>query len=577
MVELSSAELIELRRWAQAQRPGQHRRPCPHCSPTRRKKNEPCLDVHCYDEHFVYKCWHCQVEGGARYEESKPRRNPVRDIVPLSTAGVDYLKNRGISTEIISRFALREANAYFRNLGSEARAIIFPYVDRSITAGEKARAIKSKEFTCSRALRTPFGAQLLDMSDNDTLTICEGEIDCLSLATAGIENCISAPNGASTFRRLNEYSTDVDLYGFLYSVKEQVDAAKRIVIATDDDKPGEAFGEEIARRLGRARCWKVKYPTGCHDSNDVLTTYGVEALVQAWDDAEPWPVAGLYEASAFFEKSEELYTNGFAAKVSTGIPNVDELYSPSPGLLTVVTGIPSMGKTNFVNQLMVNVAKTEGAVSLICSFECEPPVMLGKLSEMLLRKHFFEYDDIPGERMTLEEYRSIQPFLLKHFKYIHEDIGTKADLKGIIERIKTAVLRWGVRYVVIDPYNYVRRDVAFSETDWVDEMLSELMALARSMDLHIWFIAHPRKLEQTADGTYNAPGGYSISGSAAWFNKPDFGVTIHIPDPNAMGRVEFHVWKVRHTHLGKRGKCDLTYFNTEHFYDGGNGVNASGL
>jgi twinkle protein len=34
----------------------------------------------------------------------------------------------------------------------------------------------------------------------------------------------------------------------------------RIVIATDNDAPGDALAEELARRLGRERCWRARWP-----------------------------------------------------------------------------------------------------------------------------------------------------------------------------------------------------------------------------------------------------------------------------------------------------------------------------
>jgi twinkle protein len=35
----------------------------------------------------------------------------------------------------------------------------------------------------------------------------------------------------------------------------------RIVLATDNDAPGDALAEELSRRLGRERCWRVRWPT----------------------------------------------------------------------------------------------------------------------------------------------------------------------------------------------------------------------------------------------------------------------------------------------------------------------------
>ncbi|KAJ0083192.1 hypothetical protein Patl1_11533 [Pistacia atlantica] len=36
--------------------------------------------------------------------------------------------------------------------------------------------------------------------------------------------------------------------------------ASCIILATDGDLPGQALAEELARRLGKERCWRVKWP-----------------------------------------------------------------------------------------------------------------------------------------------------------------------------------------------------------------------------------------------------------------------------------------------------------------------------
>ena len=153
-----------------------------------------------------------------------------------------------------------------------------------------------------------------------------------------------------------------EIYCFLWPAKAMLDKAKRLIIATDRDSAGEALGAERARRIGRERCWNVVYPDGCKDANDVLMRDGAEELYGVWEDADPWPVEGLFEASDFFDESDKLFVEGFADKLSTGIPAVDELFSPSPGLLTIVTGILSHGKSTFVDQLLVNLAKEQGWV-----------------------------------------------------------------------------------------------------------------------------------------------------------------------------------------------------------------------
>jgi twinkle protein len=178
---------------------------------------------------------------------------------------------------------------------------------------------------------------------------------------------------------------------------------------------------------------------------------------------------------------------------------------------------------------------------------------------MLLQKHFFEGKDLPGERMTMEELRGLYPFINRHFKFLQQDDGAKASIESIIERIKAAVFRWGVRGVVIDPYNYIARPAnAESETSFIDDMLTQLRLLAQSLGIHIWFIAHTTKLLKLADGSYQPPGGYDISGSAAWYSKADIGLTVH-QSPDAPGVVKIVCWKARFPWIAKKGEKEILY------------------
>jgi twinkle protein len=94
-------------------------------------------------------------------------------------------------------------------------------------------------------------------------------MDCLSLHEAGIHNSVSVPNGASMGNQKLEY---------LDNCWEAFEGAKRIVLAVDSDAAGLSLREELARRLGKERCYTVSYPDGCKDANDVLLKHGKEAV-----------------------------------------------------------------------------------------------------------------------------------------------------------------------------------------------------------------------------------------------------------------------------------------------------------
>lgn len=569
-----------IRALALSKSPGTYRATCPDCSKSRRNVKQRCLSMTVMSDHVVYCCHHCEKHGATFLTEETNYRLLAKPFVPpsfepqkkialkrldvgLTLRGIDYLCGRAISLKTAQVYSLVSSRAYFRDLEGEAEAIAFPYVSGKKTIGHKVRCIEEKTFICDTALSSLFGVQCVDLVESPDIVICEGEIDPLSFYEAGVLNAVSVPNGSSSFNRTNDDGTLRNQLGFLWDAREIIDKAKRILIATDNDEPGEKLAEELARRIGKHRCWRVSYPEFCKDANDVLTKHSKDKLAECAATAIPWPVDGLYEADKYLTEVFDLYEHGFGARVHTGLSAVDGIFSIAPGCLTVVTGIPGAGKSSFIDQLMVNLARTKDYMCAICSFENPPAVHIGKLAAMLCQKHFFDTETY-GDKITPAELNEVLPYIHRHFKFIHQDDGKKATVEGIIERIKTAVFRWGVQVVVIDPYNYIAKPQKIEhETAWIDEMLTEFRLLAQLYGLHIFFVAHPTKMQMNADGTHQMPKGYSISGSAAWFSKPDFGLTVH---RETNGNVTICNWKTRYDWLGKNGQATVTYDNVRHTY-----------
>lgn len=575
----SEAEKETIRVWARGQRNGTFRHSCPACSEYRKNKTAKVLSVTIEGGKVLAQCWHChkkgafplggEANGKRKTEPVKPvprapaiKTGPVKDIKGLTADAAAFLKKRGISQDTAEFFNLRSAVGYFRDLGGERPAIAFPYYqDKVKVYGHKVRCIEDKQLVCDIALKSLFGIQNVDIEDTPHIVICEGEFDPLAYHEAGVANATSVPNGAASVGNSSQDAAPA----FLWSAREQIEGAKKVYISTDNDEPGEALGAELARRIGRHRCWKVEYPEGCKDANDVLMKHGGDVLRGCFENAKPWPVEGLYEADHFFDKVFDLFENGFGDKVRTGVTAVDEIYSVGSGLLTVITGIPGNGKSTFVDQMMINLARIYGHSFAICSFENPPFVHIGKLTEMLLQKHFFD-TPVPGDKMTKMELNQAKNFINKHFKFFFQEDGAKATVDSIIDRIKTAVFRWGVKGVVIDPYNYIERPRSEdSETQFIDDILTRLRLTAQAYDLHIWFVAHPTKMSMDGEGNYQIPKGYSISGSAAWYSKADFGLTVH-RNPTVPGEVKIVNWKTRFDWLGSEGTAQILYDNTRNVY-----------
>jgi twinkle protein len=552
-----------------------HRTTCPTCSHRRKSFNqkEPCLSVKIEDDRIVWNCHHCDDTGyyihtTNHFEKRQPM--PDRDIKkaksdnPISEKDLGYLKSRGISEEALKKYGVFSTNKFFRKAEKELEAIGFPYRNQQ---GEiyasKYRAVNEKLHTQegTGGCQTLWGIEHL--TDQKELIICEGEIDALSISTALPEACVvSVPNGAPLKISNHKVEPEEDRkFNYVWSARDKLKQVEKIIIAGDMDEQGSALGEELARRIGKVKCWTAKWPKGdgIKDANDCLVKGGVAAVVSSIKGAQPWPIAGLRDVKFYEEKLIDLYEKGHGKGESTGFRALDELYSVVSGQLTVVTGIPSSGKSEMIDAFMINLARDRGWKFCVCSFENDPATHIAKLAEKYLRRPFFEG---ATPRMSREELKEATDFINSHFAFIDHNDGEPCSVDSIMERAQAAVLRLGVRGLVIDPYNYLEiKRGARSETEAISDMLTKVRLFARHHDLHVFFVAHPTKLPRE-NGKVHPPRGMDISGSAHWFSKCDCGVTVHReldPEGGYDVSVKFIVWKMRYKWVGKLGEATLGF------------------
>ena len=523
---------------------------CPVCADSRRKTHEKTMGVTVEEDRVVYQCFHCATSGAMRKKtfmqqvhitKSTPPKHidpPTEHIPQIVT---DFLVKRAINPEIANQFPLVGSEKYFAGIG-RSPAIGFVYGDSRQPEAIKWRSTGDKEFTQQGSAKSLFGLNQLP-KDITELVICEGEMDVLALASAGI-HAVSVPNGAPAKVTDGKVDPKQDgKFSYIWEARELIDKVERVVFFPDQDEPGQALVEELARRIGRAKCWTVTLPE--KDANETLQKHGSQALTEALLAAKPLPLEGVYLPEDFSPQILSLYEQGVVKGASTGMESLDKLYTILPGQLSVVTGLPGSGKSELIDQICVNIAMQKGWRFAIASFENPPHMHIAKLAEKVIGKPFFGDD-----RMTSDERDYALAFLNQHFVFLQSHDGAPSTVQSIIDRTKQAVMRMGVRGLVIDPYNYLEMQ-GDSEQQAISKMLTDIVLFCKSHEIHAWFVAHPAK--QLPDS--GIPKGQHISGSAAWFAKADMGVTVH----RNKNETQVHVWKSRFKWVGAVGDIELNY------------------
>ncbi len=518
---------------------------CPKCHDTRKNKRDRSLSVDL--ETGLFNCHNgCGFKGVVKKEKKVYVKPPSR-LTKLSEKLIAWFESRSISNNTLLRFKVTESQEWMPQFEKEVPVVCFNYYRGEDLVNIKFRG-PQKSFKMVKDAELIF--YNIDAVDEEVI-IVEGEIDAMSFYEAGVHNVISVPNGASLGSMKLEY---------LDNCWGNFKNCKKIIIATDNDEPGIALREELARRLGKERCYQVDF-VDTKDANEYLVKYGKESLKSLAKSPISWPLEGIKTMDDMFDTIEDYYINGYPPGADTGIPSLDELITFAPGLLTIITGIPSSGKDEFLNLIIARLSERHKWSFGVCGMEEEPAFHVTKMIEKYTGKAFAFRKD-PSHRVTEQEKNYGIKMTDLYISYIDID-QVEVTVDSILAKASELVLRKGIRGLVINPWNCLEhsRPASLSETEYTGKVLGQITSWSRKHSVHTFLIAHPTKIKKTDGKNYDVPTLYSISGSAHFYNKTHNGFVVYRDFANGGSEVKIIVQKVKWSWQGKLGECSF-YFNT---------------
>jgi len=470
-------------------------------------------------------------------------------------------QERGIPIDVAVRSGVVTWSGWpafeYRDANGELKYRKLRVVDRQ--SGEKSfRRDRKNAETCL------FGEDLIstDPDLSSPLVITEGEIDRLSILAAGIPNAVSVPDGAQ-LDALGQGKIDPlddKAFGWLWDgagLKPAIKQFNKIILAVDADKKGSILREELAVRLGRSKCYHVQYPEKCKDANEVLIKHGTDVLADVIRYARPLVPDRLVPITEIVDPSNgELFTSGFV-----GLDGSEGLgFNFMPPELTIITGAPGSGKSEFATILGAHLANHHHLPGAILQFEDRS----SRVKETLIRYALNNVKDI-----TLRSDAS--DWAGKWIRTIVPD-GSMEEIEDrnvewLTETLHEARTRHGCRWIILDPWNEMEHmwDRAMSEAQYTNDALRKLKRIARALNIILMVVVHPSK-EGGRIKDITEMDLYGIAGAAAWANKADHGFIIHRPD-HSKNEVFVKVAKSKdHTNMGRPGIVQMKYSPTQSTY-----------
>lgn len=468
--------------------------------------------------------------------------------VAINAKVLEWFEKRGISAETVIRTGIYSGkrtttgNKWEIHPDEKGEIVVYPYCLDGKEVNAKYRNLGTKEFYQKpEGLKVFWNQDILNdpalQDGSKALIITEGENDALAVMEAGYPFVVSVPDGAPPAKD-EPIQEDVDprtdkKFSYVAGAWLQLKKIKHIIIAADSDEPGIRLADELVRRLGRIRCKFVHYPPECKDFNEVLEHHGINGVTEVIEQARDYPVSSVYRFS-------ELPPEPPLEPLSTGWKKLDRLIRPFFPSLMVVTGAANTGKSTWTNQLVAQMNIEHGCKVAIASFEMRINPFV---SDLLMMVH---EDKTGGKKCSLQ-------WIEDNFTFIcpePDNENEQFDVDWLLEKAAMAVIRYGIRILVIDPWNEIEHAIGRREstTEYTGRAIRSLKRFARKFGVMVVVVAHPskagalkasraeamRKLNDIK--RRNDPNAiceepeelslYDISDTAHFANKADFGVVL---------------------------------------------------
>lgn len=421
-------------------------------------------------------CFNCEAKYRGLDETITETFNEFEDETLEKTPTFAFTSAvRGISPEIYTQYS------YFKD--AKGVHVIQHYdKDGAVVAEKRRHPDKSFSWNGNAKEAVPFGMNQW-RSGGKKLYITEGELDCLSVATAikGKYPVISINNGAAAAKR--DLSKHLD---FLNSYEE-------IILWFDNDKAGREATAAVAPLFSPGKVKTIDC-SPYKDANDVLKAKGVSGVTKYYYEAKNFTPAGIvnandegFEGFMADDKADEVY--------KTPYTNVEI----AKGSITTFVSGSGMGKSTIVREighhLLTTLGKRVGHVALEESNAVSRRAYIGiELNEQLVKKRVWsEYkSDNANQKALKEAYDKVigtdRLYLYNHFGSLDSD--------SLINKLRFLAVGADCDVIILDHISIVVSgldDMGDNERRVIDVLMTKLRSLVEETGVAMVLVSHLRR------------------------------------------------------------------------------------
>jgi replicative DNA helicase len=411
----------------------------------------------------------------------KRRRYTLEDMLTFEMAlSIDeeaqaYLTSRGLKKETWQAWHLG-----VKTDRDGIKWLLIPYINGNQITDVKYRTLPPHERRFQRlggGESILYGQHLLAEHKRDKerkLYLVEGEIDALTLWQQGFAPVLSTTTGAGSFK--SEWYDAIESYD-----------PEQIVICYDSDVAGQKGADAHLKKFeeDNRTCLNVVLPD-VKDANEYFLTHTKEDFEALISEAGEREIEGCYSMATVLDRLEEQLWH--SSDAFDGIPSVFSDVNAMVaggywnGQLVVLSGISGTGKTSFVLQEQVAMAKRGIPNFMMCL----------EMPEIMLQRKIIEKEyGIPLLKIQQEHVQKFRPELAKLPFYM----GNKGTNLDTVERIiRAAVKRYDLKCISFDNINYFVRSIEH-QTQEIARVTKRLKELAIDLHIPIIAIAQPRKFD----------------------------------------------------------------------------------